>query len=157
MCENKTFLTKEEIVNSNPTLKRSIITNYICGAILIFISIFYLAFMEGEEVSTSIMFLILGVLLIVLAIVTPIVSKKNKRVPDSIEYNYIFNEESFTVTMITPEATSDTTVHYAGLYKYKFKNNLHYLFANKYVYYVVKDEFDSEEAKNFFLSKVSVK
>lgn len=155
MIKNKTELTKDEIVKFNPLIKKNSKISLIFGSVILLFGIATL-FMEDYDLINTILFIVLAVLQIVMAFVSPILAKRRKDVPEHVVYEYEFTEQEGTVKMTTPYSTTTAPLIYELISKYKF-NEVHYIFMNKYIYYVVKDEFDTPEDREFFLRKVNKK
>ncbi len=156
MVEIKTHIEKDEIVKNNPVLRKTTRINFIAGGIVLFMSIISLIFIR-EELFTSILFLVLGIFFIALGIITPILTKRNKLTPEYIEYDYKLTDENILVNIKTVNATSEVIVEYTDITKYKKYNDFHFVFVNKYIYYMVKDSDINEVDKEYFLSKVNKK
>lgn len=155
MLENKTHLTIDQCAKTNPILRRNRKLSFTFGPISIVFGTLYFFYEEYSNL-TGVLFIVLGLSIIIMSLFSLRLYKKQDSVPDYITYDYRFNDDYVDIETTTNKQTAKIKMDYKDIVKYKYMNNYHYLFINKYVYYIVKEEFN-ETQREFFLSKVKKK
>lgn len=155
MVVNITDLSKEELVTLNPLLKRNKILSLVVGTIVLVFAIASL-FMDDYNTFSTIMFFCLAGLQYFTAFFSEKLALRRKGLPESVTYTYTFNEDDINIKMTGDNMEHETVVLYSNISKYKFIDNVHYVYVNKYLYYTIKDTFSSEDDRNFFIGKVNV-